>query len=140
LAFLQSTLQAVINCIVKSNKCFETNPDAWRAINAIGLELLLLSNLEHYCRKFPDKEDSQEEWRTAVLHDGKYVNLLVGQKTDEDIRVERDEENHYGSGPWDEVTKNYFLAYHQVKAHQRWLALRPNEAEHYCRFQVRTCI
>jgi hypothetical protein len=87
-----------------------------------------------------DKEDCQEEWRTAVLHDGKYVNLLVGQKTDKDIRVERDEENHYGSGPWDEVTKNYFLAYHQVKAHQRWLALRPNEAEHYHRFQVRTCV
>jgi hypothetical protein len=116
------------------------NPGAWRAVNAIGLELLLLSNLEHYCCKFPNEVDCQEEWRAAVLHDGKYVNLLVGQKIDKDIRVERDEENHYDSGPWDEVTKNYFLAYHQVKAHQRWLASRPDEAEHYCRFQVITCV
>jgi hypothetical protein len=40
----------------------------------------------------PEEEDHQEEWRVAVLHDGKYVNLLVGQKTDKDIRAERDEE------------------------------------------------
>jgi hypothetical protein len=99
------------------------------------LELLSLSDLEHYCSKFPNEEDCQEEWRVAVLHDSKYV-----KKTDKDIRVERDEENHYNSGPWDKVTKNYFLAYHQVKAHQRWFASRPNEAEHYCRFQVRTCV
>ncbi len=68
--------------MVKSKKCFEMNPDAWRAVNAISLELLLLNNLEHYCRNFPDKEDRQNEWRAAVLNDGKHVNLLVGQKTD----------------------------------------------------------
>ncbi len=117
-----------------------SNTDTWRAVNAIGLELLSLSDLEGYCRKFPNKEDHQEEWRAAVLHDGKYVNLLVGQKSDKDIKAERDEENHYDSGPWDKVTKNYFLAYHQIKAHQCWLASRPDEAEHYHRFQVRTCI
>ncbi len=32
------------------------------------------------------------------------------------------------------------MAYHQVKAQARWFALRPNEAEHYKRFQVRTCV
>ncbi len=43
-------------------------------------------------------------------------------------------------GPWDRVTKNFFLAYHQVKAQAHGFALRHNEAEHYKRFQVRTCV
>jgi hypothetical protein len=77
-----------------------------------------------------------------VTHPSKYVNLLVGQldNDNEDLRAERDKENHYDSEPWDWVTKNFFLAYHQVKAQARWFAARPNEAEHYKRFQVRTCI
>ncbi len=51
-----------------------------------------------------------------------------------------DEENLYDSEPWDRVTKNFFLAYHQVKAQARWFASRPDKAEHYKRFQVRTCV
>jgi hypothetical protein len=75
-----------------------------------------------------------------VTSPGKYVNLLVGQLDNEDLRAERDEENHYDSEPWDRVTKNFFLAYHQVKAQVRWYASRPDEAEHYKRFQVTTCV
>jgi hypothetical protein len=84
--------------------------------------------------------DLQDEWRKAVTHPGKYVNLLVGQLNDKDLRSEIDEENLYNSEPWDRVTKNFFLAYHQVKAQARWFASRPDEAEHYKRFQVRTCV
>jgi hypothetical protein len=75
-----------------------------------------------------------------MTHPGKYVNLLVGQLNNNDLREERDKENHYDSEPWDLVTKNSFLAYHQVKAQARWFALRPNEVEHYRRFQLRTCV
>jgi hypothetical protein len=32
------------------------------------------------------------------------------------------------------------LAYHQVKAHARWVASRPDEAENLRRFQVRACV
>jgi hypothetical protein len=124
----------------KSNKCFKTNPGAWRAINGYGLQLLLLCNLERYPDKFSDEKDLQDEWKKAVTHPGKYVNLLVGQLNDNDLRAERDEENHYDSEPWDLVTKIFFLAYHQVKSQACWFALRPDEAEHYKRFQVRTCI
>ncbi len=124
----------------KSNKCFETNPDAWRAVNGYGLQLLSHCNLERYCDKFPDDKDLQDKWKKAVTHPGKYVNLLVGQLNNKDLRAERVKENHYDSEPWDRVTKNFFLAYHQVKAQSRWFALRPNEAEHYKRFQVRTCV
>jgi hypothetical protein len=126
--------------VEKLNNCFETNPGAWRAVNGYGLQLFLLPNLERYCDKFPDKKDLQDEWKKAVTHPGKYVNLLVGQLDDEDLRAERDEENHYDSEPWDLVTKNFFLAYHQVKAQAHWFALRPNVAEHYKRFQVSTCV
>ncbi len=75
-----------------------------------------------------------------MTHPGKYVNHLVGQLNNKDLRAERNEKNHYDNEPWDRVTKNFFLAYHQLKAQERWFALRPNEAEHYKRFQVRTCI
>ncbi len=64
-----------------------------------------------------------------MSHRGKYVNLLVGQLNDDEIRVERDEENHYDKEPHARVKKNYFLAYHQVMAHARWVASRPEEAE-----------
>ncbi len=124
----------------KSNKCFKTNLGAWRAVNGYGLQLLSLCNLKHYRDKFPNKKDLQDDWKKAVTHPGKYVNLLVGQLDDDDLRVERDEENHYNSEPWDLVTKNFFLAHHQVRAQASWFASRPDEEEHYKRFQVRTCV
>jgi hypothetical protein len=124
----------------KLNKCFETNLDAWRATNGYGLQLLLLCKSDRYHEKVPDEKDLQDKGRKVVTHPGKYVNLLVGQLDDEDLRSEIDEENLYYREPWDRVTKNFFLAYHQVKAQARWFASRPNEAEHYKKFQVRTCV
>jgi hypothetical protein len=124
----------------KSNKCFEMNPDAWRATNGYGLQLLLLRELERYRENVPNEKDLQEKWRKAKTHPGKYVNLLIGQLDDEDLRLEIDEENLYNSEPWARVTKNFFLAYRQVKAQACWFASRPDEAEHYKRFQVRTCV
>jgi hypothetical protein len=122
------------------NKCFETDPDNWRAVNDWGLQLLLLPDLARYSRLLPMEEDLQDKWEAAVMHPGKYVNLLVGQCNDKDLRAESDEENHYDSGPWDWVMKNYFLAYYQVKAHARWVASRPDEAGNLRRFQVRACV
>ncbi len=89
----------------KSNKCFEMDPDAWRAINDWGLQLLLLPNLACYRHHLPMEEDLQDEWEAAVMHPGKYVNLLVGQHNDKDLRADSDEENHYDSGPWDRIRK-----------------------------------
>jgi hypothetical protein len=70
--------------VEKSNKCFETNPDAWRATNRNGLQLLSLCKLERYREKVSDEKDLQDEWRKAMTHPGKYVNLLVGQLDNED--------------------------------------------------------
>ncbi len=109
-------------------------------MNECGLQLLLLPDLARYRRFLPMEEDLQNKWEAAVKHPGKSVYLLVRQCNNEDLRAERDKENHYDSGPWDWVTKNYFLAYHQVKAHARWVASRPDEAENLRRFQVRTCV
>jgi hypothetical protein len=116
------------------------DPDAWRAVNDWGLQLLLLPNLACYRRLLPMEENLQDEWEVVMTHPGKYVNFLVGQCNNKDLRAESDEENHYDSGPWDRVPKNYFLAYHQVKAHVRWVASRPGEAENLRRFQVRACV
>ncbi len=119
-------------------KCFETSQDKWRAVNGDGLKLLAVRDLEQYRKKFPNEEDIQEDWSAVIRLPGKYVNLLVGQRTNEDLREEKDEENCYDNEEWDQVHKNYFLAYHQAKAHARWCASRPDEAEHLNRFQVRT--
>ncbi len=111
----------------------------WRDANEIGLKLLAEKDLGRYRKKFPNKEDTQDDW-SAVRLPGKHVNLLVGQQTDEDLREQADEENFFDEEEWDLVHKNYFLAYHQAKAHARWCATRPEEAEHLDRFRVRTCV
>ena len=102
------------------------------------MKLLAVKDLEQYRKKFPNEEDIQEDWSAVIRLPGKYVNLLVGQRTDEDLREEQDEENYYDDEEWDQVHKNYFLAYHQAKAHASWCASRPDEVEHLNRFQVRT--
>ncbi len=99
MAFLQITLQAVIDCVVKSNKCFETDPDNWREVNDNGLKLLSLLDLKCYRNEFPKEENSQDEWEAAMTNLGKYVYLLVGQQNNEDQRAETDEENYYDSSP-----------------------------------------
>jgi hypothetical protein len=136
----QTTLAAVIECVQKSYTCFEANPDVWREINGYGLTLLAEKDLEQYRKKFPNEEDIRDDWSAVIRLPGKYVNLLVGQQTDEDLREETDEENYYDDEEWDLVHKNYFLAYHQAKAHARWCATRPEETEHLNRFRVNTCV
>ena len=134
------TLAAVIECMQKSYTCFETNPDLWRDINVDGLTLLAEKDLERYQEKFPNEEGIQEEWSAVIRLPGEYVNLLVGQKTDEDLRKELDKENYYDDDYSDQIHKNSFLAYNQAKAHAHWCASRPDEADHYKRFQVRTWV
>ena len=68
-----------------------------------------------------------------------YVTLLIGQKNDEEQRAESDEENYHGPFEWEQTTPNYFLAYHEVKAHLQWVTSRPAEAAAYKRFQVGEC-
>jgi len=138
--FPQNTLAAVIECMQKSYTCFEANPNVWRNVNKKGLELLAEKDLDRYRKKFPNEENHQEEWSAVIRLPGMHINLLVGQQTDEDLREETDEENHYYEEEWDMTVKNYFLAYHQAKAHARWCATRPEEAEHLDRFRVRTCV
>jgi hypothetical protein len=75
-----------------------------------------------------------------VTNLGKYVNLLVGQQTDKDQRTETDEENYYNNLLWEQKTMSCFMAYYQVKAQTHYFASRPDEAEHYKKFQVRTCV
>ena len=60
-AFLQITLQAVIDCVVKSNKCFETDPDNWMDVKKDGFKLLSHLDLKRYRSKFPDEKDLQDE-------------------------------------------------------------------------------
>ena len=65
----------------------------------------------------PDDKDCQDKW-FAVIHDPKkYVSFLVGQMDDEEQRAENDEENYQDLSGWEWTTKNFFLLYHEIKAH-----------------------
>ena len=97
------TLAAVIECMQKSYTCFETNPDVWREINGYGLTLLAEKDLDQYQKKFPNEENTQEDWSAVIRLPGKHVNLLVGQQTDEDLREETNEENYHDEEKWEQV-------------------------------------
>ena len=126
----------MIDCVKKSYFCNEADPNHWEGIRVAGLRLLEESELELYREVIPEDEDLQDEWEAAIKDPGKYVSLLVGQIDDEEQRAANDEENYHDCSEWEETTHNYFLSYHEVKAHLRWVASRPAEAEAYKRFQV----
>ena len=64
------------------------------------------------------------------------VGLLIGQLDDKDIRAIDDKENWHDTSHYDQMKKNFFLAYHQVQAHRRFLEECPEEVVHFRRFQL----
>ena len=82
-----------------------------------GLDLLTRSELDRYREIIPDNEDRQDKWFAVIDDPKKYVSLLVGQMDDEEQRAENDKENYQDLSGWERTTKNFFLSYHEVKAH-----------------------
>ena len=120
----------------KSYECHEADPHFWEGIRESGLVLLSKRELRRYRDLIPDNEDLQDARHAAVYDPEKYVSLFIGQKDDEEQRAESDEENYHPPFEAEQTTQNLFLAYHQVKAHLRFIASRPAKAEAYRRFQV----
>ena len=126
----------MIDCVKKSYECHEADPHVWLDIRMSGLALLSKRELRRYRDLIPDDEDLQNEWDAAVCDPEKYVSLLIGQKNDEEQRAESDEENYHEPFTAEQTSQNYFLVYHEVKAHLRFLTSRPAEAKAYRPFQV----
>ena len=101
-----------------------------------GFVLLTRRELDQYRDLIPDDEDLQDEWEAAVDDPEKYVSLLIGQKDDEEQRAESDEENYHDPFEAEQTKQIFFLACHEVKAHIRFVASRPADAEAYKWFQV----
>ena len=120
----------------KSYECHEADPHFWEGIRESGLVLLAKRELRRYRDLIPDDEDLQDEWHAAVDDPEKYVSLLIGQKNDEEKWAESDEENYHDPFEAEQTTQIFFLAYHQVKAHLRFIAPMPADAKAYKRFQV----
>ena len=133
-------MQAVIDCVLKAHECYETDPGVWEDLKIDCLRLLTRRELKLYRKLVPGDEDLQDEWKNVIIRKEKRVTLVVGYHTDEDLREMADEENYYDSSERDQTTQNYFLVYHQVRAHTLWLASKPQEGGHYQRFQVSTCV
>ena len=88
----------------------------------------------------PDSKDCQDEWFAVIADPRKYVSMLVGQMDDEEQLAEKDEENYHDCSDWGQTTRNYFLSYHEVRAHICWVVSKPAEAEAYKQFQVGDCM
>ena len=110
-------MQAVVDCVRKSYVCHEAEPNYWEGIQTAGKALLTDVELALYRKLIPGDKDRQDEWYTVITDPPKYVSLLVGQQDDEEQRAERDEENYQDCSEWEETTQNYFLSYHELKAH-----------------------
>ncbi len=78
----------------------------------------------------------QRDWDAAVTSPVKYVQLMIGQKGEDDLQEDSDDENYWPPFEGDQERQNYFLAYHQVEAHLRYIVERPAEAQAFRRFQV----
>ena len=82
-----------------------------------GWALLSRHELQRYRDLIPEDENCHDEWEAAMYDPEKYVNLLVGQSNGEEQRADADEENWHDNSDWERTTQNYFLVYHEVKAH-----------------------
>ena len=120
----------------KSYECHCADPHVWEGIRESGRVLLSERELERYHDLIPEDEDLQGKWDAAVCDPEKYVTLFIGQKNYDEQRAEFDEENYHDTFDAEQTTQNYFLAYHQVRAHLRYIVSRPADAKLYKRFQV----
>jgi len=126
----------VIDVVAKSYECHEADPSGWNLIRDAGKKLLTAGELRRYRKYCPGDIDMQDAWDAAVTSPVKYVQLVIGQKGEDDLREESDDENYWSPFEGDQERQNYFLAYHQVEAHLRYIAERPAEAQEFRRFQV----
>ena len=126
----------MIDCLVKSYICYKLDPGDWEMIWDACKEILTPEGLEEYQGLFEEEEDLQVQWEAAVEHPSLGVGLLIGQLDDEDLRAIDNGENYHDRGNYDAMKKNYFLAYHQVEAHRRFLEENPDEVVHFRRFQL----
>ena len=56
-----------------------------------------------------------------MTNPGKYINLLVGERDDEDLRAETDEENYYDSLLWD---KKRTSSWPTIRSRHKCIGLR----------------
>ena len=82
-----------------------------------GPALLASCDLDWYRDLVPDDEDFQDKWDAVVDDPPKCITLLIGKKGDEEQQVESDEEKYYPPFEAEQLTQNFFLAYHKIKAH-----------------------
>ena len=122
--------------MARSYECHEGDPHCWNGIRDAGRHLLTARELRRYRKLIPEDVDLQRDWEAAVDDPAKYVQLMLGQQGDEEQREESDDENYWPPFEAEQDKQNYYLAYHQVEAHLRYLATRPGEAEVYRKFQV----
>ena len=108
----------------------------WESIWDTLKEILTPSGLKEYQELFEEEEDLLMQWEAVVNHPPLGVNLTIGKLGDNDIQAMEDEENHYDTGDYDQMKKNFFKAYHMVEAHKRFLEENPNEVVHFRWFQL----
>ena len=107
------------------------DPIDWELIRDACKDILTPNGLERYQETEEEEEDLQDQWEAAVDHPVLGVGLVVGQLDDDDLRAIDDEENFHDTSYFDRMKKDFFLAFHQVQAHRRYLRENPDEVAHF---------
>ncbi len=69
-----------------------------------------------------------EDWSSINKSRERYIRIKDGLLSEGEVQDMNDEENFYD--------EDFFLAYHQVVAYQRWLSFRPADLERFREFEV----
>ncbi len=107
-----------------------------------GLRLLTKRDMHRFkklCEDghlIPENYRIYKDWSSIDKLRERYIWIKDGLLLEGEVQDMNDEENFYDKEPYAERVRDFFLAYHQVVAYQRWLSFRPADLERYCEFEV----
>jgi hypothetical protein len=138
----QAAGNAVISCICAAHTKYESNLVDWQQVVEIGRHLLTMQDMERFEEMCKDgllglgDYGLFEDWSDINRSRGGYIRIRDGLILVGEIQEMNDEENFYNNGPYQAHVRGFFLAYHQVVAHHRWLLFRPTDLERHREFEV----
>ena len=130
-------------------RCYPSDPDSWDLVMDRLKELLTsadMKRLKQYCdkrnRRFHRGDKSlYEEWKWRFTGEAVYHKIFTGLSGEE--RPEMSEtgydSDNLDPGMFDGFEnsgEDYFLAYHQWNAFEKWLTVHPECAAHVSAFKV----
>ncbi len=139
---LQTTGNALINCINAAHEKYESNAMEWEQVIVTGWRLLSRADMGRFgqmCKDGllgPSDYGIFEDWLAIDWSREGYLCIRDGLVSKGEIQEMEVKENHYDEGPYKAHVQAFFLVYHQTRAYCHWLLFRPTDLERYRKFKV----